>query len=78
MLFDLRTDHCYSILYVPSANVEQLIILWAYRLTLHPLAKYPGPWLAKVSDLYGAYHNARGQLHVQTEIGHRRYGTPLS
>lgn len=66
-------NHC-SVLQVLCANKKQLIFVWIYRVTFHPLARYPGPWLAKVSDLYGAYHNARGQLHVQTEIGHRRYG----
>ncbi|KAA6414706.1 MAG: benzoate 4-monooxygenase cytochrome P450 [Lasallia pustulata] len=57
-----------------SCLALRLVAIWIYRLTFHPLAKYPGPWLAKVSDLYGAYYNARRQLHIETEKGHRRWG----
>ena len=53
----------------------QLILIWIYRITFHPLAKCPRPWLAKVSDFYGAYHNVIGRLHTETEVSRRRYGT---
>jgi hypothetical protein len=45
-----------------------------YRLTLHPCAKYPGPWLAKVSALYAAYHAARADVHLDVQACHERYG----
>ena len=64
------TNACNLLTYRP-----QLILVWIYRVTFHPLAKYPGPWLAKVSDFYGAYHNVMGRLHTETEVSHRRYGT---
>lgn len=32
-----------------------VIVRAIYRITLHPLAKVPGPKLAGLSSLYGAY-----------------------
>ncbi|RDL30847.1 uncharacterized protein BP5553_10192 [Venustampulla echinocandica] len=57
-----------------SALILKLIITCVYRIFFHPFAKYPGPWTAKVSDFYAAYHNGKGQFHIQTKIGHRKYG----
>lgn len=45
-----------------------------YRLYFHPLARYPGPFLAKISDMYGVWHSMMGRLHIETEKGHRKYG----
>ncbi|ATZ54061.1 hypothetical protein BCIN_10g00830 [Botrytis cinerea B05.10] len=46
-----------------------------YRVTFHPLAKYPGPRWAKITDLYSAYHSLGGTLHVRTLQAHDRYGS---
>lgn len=46
-----------------------------YRVFFHPLAKYPGPWLAKVSDLYNVYHCFIGDRHLEFYRIHQRYGT---
>lgn len=45
-----------------------------YRLTLHPLAKYPGPFLAKITDIHLAYHAWRGDRHLQFYRCHEKYG----
>lgn len=46
-----------------------------YRLYFHPLARYPGPFLAKIRDMYGAWHSMIGRLHIETENGYQKYGT---
>ncbi|CAG8974862.1 hypothetical protein HYALB_00000477 [Hymenoscyphus albidus] len=45
-----------------------------YRLTLHPLAKYPGPFLAKVTSLYSAYRGWHGDIHLDIVRCHSKYG----
>lgn len=45
-----------------------------YRVYFHPLAKYPGPFLAKITNFYGAYYNGIGDLHIQVEKGFKKYG----
>jgi hypothetical protein len=52
-------------------------LIIVYRLTLHPLAKYPGPFLAKVTDIYLAYHAWKGDRHLEFYRCHEKYGTPL-
>ncbi|KAI1264187.1 cytochrome P450 [Xylariaceae sp. FL1019] len=51
--------------------------LWAYRLLLHPLRKYPGPLFAQVSDAYCGYFAARRCLHLQTYKNLLQYGPVL-
>jgi hypothetical protein len=46
-----------------------------YLVTLHPYAKYPGPFLAKFTKLYGAYHAVKGDLHLDMWKCHLKYGT---
>lgn len=46
-----------------------------YRLSpFHPLAKYPGPALGKLTKFYVAYRNARGDLYVHIRKLHQQYG----
>jgi len=47
----------------------------AYRLSpFHPLAKYPGPVIAKTSKWWAAYISATGDLHKYYKYLHDRYG----
>ena len=48
--------------------------LGVYRLKFHPYAKYPGPLLAKLTNLYGLYHAYVGDLHLDVWRCHERYG----
>ncbi|KAI9876588.1 MAG: hypothetical protein M1830_006166 [Pleopsidium flavum] len=45
-----------------------------YRVTLHPLAKYPGPLLAKITDWYSVYHLSKGDSHLNFYEAHQKYG----
>lgn len=44
------------------------------QLVLHPLARYPGPPLARLTNLYAAYHAWRGSLHTDMYRCHQKYG----
>ncbi|KAF2017338.1 benzoate 4-monooxygenase cytochrome-like protein P450, partial [Aaosphaeria arxii CBS 175.79] len=45
-----------------------------YRIRLHPLSKYPGPYLARFTDWYSVYHCALGDRHIDFYRLHQRYG----
>ena len=52
-----------------------LIYPMVYRTSpFHPLAKYPGPFPAKVSKLWTAYVVSRGKAHLYFNMLHERYG----
>ncbi|WPH01613.1 Hypothetical protein R9X50_00446100 [Acrodontium crateriforme] len=48
--------------------------LVVYRVFFHPLAKYPGPLLAKITDLYSTYHAWKGDRHLEFWRTHEKYG----
>jgi hypothetical protein len=52
----------------------QIFAIILYRLTLHPLAKYPGPFLAKFTDIYLAYYAYKGSRHLAFQNAHLKYG----
>ena len=56
------------------ALLAYLFCLAVYRLYFHPLAKYPGPLLAKLTDLYSTYHAWKGDRHLEFWRCHERYG----
>ena len=52
-----------------------LLSIITYRVSpLHPLYRYPGPVLAKLSSFYGAYIAATGKQHVHFKVMHEKYG----
>lgn len=52
-----------------------LLSIITYRLSpLHPLYQYPGPFLAKLSNFYGAYIAAGGKQHLHFKRMHEKYG----
>ncbi|OKL62297.1 hypothetical protein UA08_02301 [Talaromyces atroroseus] len=52
------------------------IAICFYRLYLHPLAKIPGPFYAKVTHLYSFFYNfwCRGKFYIKIEELHNIYG----
>jgi len=59
-----------------AAAVAYDINLFIYRIFFHPLSKFPGPTLAKVTPWYRFYHNyiRGGRLTEETEKLHKKYG----
>lgn len=55
----------------------QALVVSIYRLTFHPLARYPGPFLAKLTTFYGVYHAYVGDMHLDIDRLHQRYGLSL-
>ena len=56
----------------------QIIYFLLYQTVFHPLAKYPGPFLAKISILRAAYKAWQGDLHIDIWQQHQKYGTFFS
>ncbi|KAJ5925515.1 hypothetical protein N7454_008154 [Penicillium verhagenii] len=52
------------------------LVMVFYRLHVHSLSKYPGPWLAAVTGLYEMYFTAWGAGSFEDEIDrmHQIYG----
>ncbi|KAI1781221.1 cytochrome P450 [Hypoxylon cercidicola] len=63
-----------SLKYATLAITTWILLLFAYRLTLHPLRKYPGPFLASISDAYAGYYAASMSIHVRTRQDQLKYG----
>ncbi|KAI0873979.1 cytochrome P450 [Hypoxylon argillaceum] len=48
-------------------------ILFLKQFVFHPLAKYPGPFLGRCTDLYAGYHAWRGTIHIDMYRCHQKY-----
>ncbi|PPJ52050.1 hypothetical protein CBER1_09819 [Cercospora berteroae] len=59
---------------LPAALVVYTASFIIYRIFFHPLSKYPGPLLAKITDLYSTYHALRGDRHLEFYRIHEKYG----
>ena len=45
-----------------------------YQVYFHPLAKYPGPFFAKLTNLYSLYHALKCDRHSDFLALHRKHG----
>ena len=57
-----------------SDSLVKLLSVVIYRLFFHPLAKYPGPVFAAITDWYSVYHCWIGDRHLDFYRLHRKYG----
>ncbi|KAG8163916.1 hypothetical protein KVR01_005834 [Diaporthe batatas] len=60
--------------YIVLLVLSCLPLLSVYRSFLHPLRRYPGPWLAKITDGYGGYNATRMRLHLAVKRDLDKYG----
>lgn len=58
----------------PAAENSKIVAKSIYRLTLHPLAEYPGPLLSKITSLSIWYQATTGDRHLYHLHEHQRYG----
>ncbi|EUC26773.1 hypothetical protein COCCADRAFT_42247 [Bipolaris zeicola 26-R-13] len=59
---------------IQSYDIRNLITFAAIlSFVLHPLAKYPGPFLGRCTNLYAAYKAWRGTLHIDIYECHLKY-----
>lgn len=58
-----------------AVNVVYFAGLIVYRVAFHPLAKYPGPLLNKMTQWPEAKSAWSGNRHVDIQVLHERYGT---
>ncbi|KUI71279.1 Versicolorin B desaturase [Cytospora mali] len=56
-----------------AACVCLLVYRVVYLALYHPFAKYPGPVLARFTNLYGAYHAWKGDIHLDMHRCHLKY-----
>ncbi|OLN83342.1 Versicolorin B desaturase 2 [Colletotrichum chlorophyti] len=49
-------------------------LVWLYRVTLHPLARYPGPKLWAATYIAQAYYAIRGEFAFKVGDLHKKYG----
>ncbi|KAL8783482.1 MAG: hypothetical protein Q9213_004619 [Squamulea squamosa] len=50
------------------------VLLGFYELFFHPLAKVPGPWIARFTTFWHTYHTYIGDENTLIQELHRRYG----
>lgn len=60
------------------AGAAYIISICIYRLRFHAFAHVPGPFLAKLTNAYSAYHAARQNTHVEIQRLHDNYGKVVS
>lgn len=59
---------------ITAGLVVYFIANFIYYVFFHPYAKYPGPFLAKFTDLYAGYHAWKGDIHLDMWRCHMKYG----
>ncbi|KAI0532291.1 cytochrome P450 [Xylaria digitata] len=63
--------------YIAILSLLYVSFVVTYRIFLHPLRNYPGPLLAKVSDIYAGYFAVKMSLHLTTYSDLKHYGTVI-
>jgi cytochrome P450 len=71
----LDPDRIYQIaIWVPIAFLTYTLLNFAYNITLHPLAKFPGPTLWRISPIPSIIALLRGRIAFDYKVLHDKYG----
>lgn len=70
----VHSFRCLSWLALSAAALLLVLTHVLYQLYLHPLAKYPGPLLGRITRLYDLYHAYKGDKHLLLYHLHEKYG----
>ncbi|PYI05337.1 cytochrome P450 [Aspergillus sclerotiicarbonarius CBS 121057] len=70
-LWDAFSTRTWTIVLVLSLSAASHCI---YQIYFHPLAKYPGPLLAKFTFARAAYYAWKGNIHLDMWRCHQKYG----
>lgn len=63
-----------SLVLLCTLLILSLLSLAIYRLYFHPLSRYPGPILGRITQWYDVYHAYRGDKHINFLHLHACYG----
>ncbi|CAJ2503754.1 Uu.00g111480.m01.CDS01 [Anthostomella pinea] len=61
--------------YAMSLITSSVLIYAGYLILLHPLRKFPGPPLARVTDWFAGLHAFKKDLHLEILRTHDKYGS---
>ena len=73
----LLADAVFALSLLSAEFAFYCLTIIIYRIWFHPLAKHPGPFLAKFTDWYSVYHCAIGDRHIDFYKLHCKYGKPM-
>ncbi|KAI1076098.1 cytochrome P450 [Whalleya microplaca] len=74
MEFEYLNAHDMTLAYAGYALIAFIILVLSYELLLHPLRRYPGPFVARITNGYGAFYAMKRKLHFVTWKEHLKYG----
>jgi cytochrome P450 len=74
-LHDILLLSCYAAAGFLLGGAGFVTFIIIYRLRFHPLAGYPGPFLAKITSWHDVYHAYKGDKHLNFYHLHQKYGT---
>lgn len=60
-----------------TKTLWQTLLIAAYRILFHPLAKYPGPFPAKLTSAYTAFYAWRRCSHISAYHSFETYGRTI-
>jgi hypothetical protein len=71
---DVLTDASSPFILATSLALAFLVYTAVYRLVFHPLAKFPGPFWARLTVLPSWWHTRTGDRHVWLYSLQEKYG----